>query len=158
MWLLLLTGTRLAMPPFCSGPAMADSRSVATVAADTEQLGSRCRPIGAPVPGATRLCRLGQRQRRRLAGLLEVRRDPGRGEPQARSRPGAEPHGAELSGVLVNPGAGPPEKPRDLDGVDEWLDPLGHQATQPGSEPIDEQVGESVERGIVVVGRLSVPA
>ena len=120
-------------------------------AADTEQLGSRGRPIGAPAPGATRLCRLGQRQRRRLAGPLEVRRDTRRREPQPRPRPGAEPHGAELSGVLVDPGAGPSEQPCDLDGVDQRLDPLGHQAAQPGREPIDEQVGEPVERSVVVL-------
>ena len=70
---------------------------------------------------ATRLCRLGQRQRRRLAGPLEVRRDPGTRESQARSRPGAEPYGAKLAGVLVHPPAGLAVQARDLGGVDERL-------------------------------------
>ena len=43
----------------------------------------------------------------------------------------------------------------DLSGVDERLAPRRRQAVQPHGESIGEQVGESVERIVVVVGRVS---
>ena len=43
-------------------------------------------------------------------------------------------------------------QPGDLSGVDERFVLSRHQAAEPLSESIGKQVGEAVERGIVVVG------
>jgi hypothetical protein len=47
-------------------------------------------------------------------------------------------------------------EPSDLSGVDERLRPRRREPAQPHGESIREKVGESVQRGIVVVARLRV--
>jgi hypothetical protein len=93
--------------------------------------------------------------RLRIADVPQRDRDAGRREPEPRPWTGAEAHGAQLAGVLVHPPAGLAVQAGNLGGVDQRLGLFRHETAEPNGESIREEVGEPVERGIVVDGGLA---
>jgi hypothetical protein len=98
---------------------------------------------------------LGWLRRRRGRRLVESPQ-PLRDARASESEPGpgarAEAYSAQFAGMLVDPGARLPVEPGNLNSIDERLDLSGYHASEPLNQSIGKQVGEAIERGIVVVG------
>lgn len=107
----------------------------------------------APAPA---LRRLREWRRRRLVDLLEPLCDARGREREPWPRTRAEAHGAQLSSVLIHPPAGLAVQAGDLGGVDERLGLFRHENAEPNRKPIRQEVGQPVERRIVVVSGLAV--
>jgi hypothetical protein len=114
----------------------------------------RCVGRGATgtLPAAPRLRSLRESSGRRLADPFELLGDARGRESEPGSRARAETYGAELAGMLVDPGARLAMQAGDLSSIHKRLGLSRDPASEPLNQSIRQQVGEAIERGIVVAG------